>query len=111
MEREPLLGRRGSSEFQEETPVQRLRFYWPCLFTGVTLTTLSLCASVWLSKSILDDPTRAAYFQKTWWIVWLVGLLVILGAWRAAQRPAETQIRTRHPLLARPRAACAPTRR
>ena len=90
MERTPLLGAQttGVSGIpgDYEKPVQSLRYYWPCLSTGICLNTLAVCASVWLTKSILDVPTRATYFQTNWWIVWLVALLVIVGACAAGVR-------------------------
>ena len=84
MEREPLLGRqRAGLDDDASRPLASLRFYWLCLSTGISLNTLSVCASVWLTKQILDDPSRATYFQTHWWVVWLVWLLLVLGASRA----------------------------
>ena len=93
MEREPLLGNRAGAAGGYEKPVSTLRYYWPCLSTGVSLNTLALCASVWLTKYILDDPTRATYFQTNWWIVWLVALLMIVGACHGFVAPARLRLR------------------
>ena len=89
-ETSPLL---GSSDVAQEAPLPpayTLAFYWPCLFAGVFTNTLAVCASLALTKSILDDPTRAAYFESNWWIVWLVGLLLLMGASRLARRTPDS---------------------
>jgi len=80
MESEPLLGRPRGGAVTLEKPVNKLPFYWPCLASGVALNTLALCLSVELTSRILASPDTAAYLQHNWWIVWLVGLLLLLGA-------------------------------
>jgi hypothetical protein len=47
------------------------------------------------SKSILDDPTRAAFYQSNWYIVWLVGALLLMGAWRRAARKPRPPARAK----------------
>ena len=90
----PLLGRKdggGDEAPVEVKPVESLRFYWPCLFFGVLCNGLAVGFSVWLTKSILDDPTRAEFYQHNWYIVWLVGFVMIISAW-----PAGREERRRH---------------
>jgi hypothetical protein len=85
-ESEPLLPRpadvgAGAPDVPVK-PLKELPFYWPCLATGVVFNTLAVCASVKITQDFLDNPDRAAYIQRNWWIVWLVGLLVLIGALR-----------------------------
>lgn len=54
------------------------------MIAGVIANTAAVCASVAITKDILDDPTRAAFYQSHWYIVWLVGLVLLSGACAAA---------------------------
>jgi hypothetical protein len=87
-EQTPLLGSSSAApgdEAAEEAPfvpAYTLAYYWPCLIAGVLANTLAVCASVAITKDILDDPVRATYYQTHWYIVWLVGVLLLMGAWR-----------------------------
>jgi hypothetical protein len=85
-EETPLLvsaGGAAGEDAAEEAPFQpacTLAFYWPCLLSGVLANTVAVCASLALTKSILDDPARASFYQSHWAIVWLVGVLLLMGA-------------------------------
>jgi len=54
------------------------------MIAGVIANTAAVCASVAITKDILDDPTRAAFYQSHWYIVWLIGLVLLSGACAAA---------------------------
>ena len=92
MESEPLLGRPTRGVAVDEKPVNKLPYYWPCLATGVALNALALCLSVKLTESLLASPDTAAYLQHNWWIVWLVGLVLLLGALVRPRRSARAVV-------------------
>lgn len=94
-EREPLLPR-PTAPADEPKPLAKLPYYWPCLTTGVALNTLAVLFSVHITKSILDNPTRATYFEHNWWIVWLVGFFLLIGACASATWVAFCLHRKRH---------------
>jgi hypothetical protein len=90
----------GSSNGAEEAlvPAYTLAFYWPCLVAGVLANTLAVVASLEITKSILDVPARASFFQTHWFIVWLVGLLLLSGARGPRRGPCCMPTPARSPL-------------
>ena len=98
-EQTPLVGSSAGAAGDEApfVPAYTLAYYWPCLIAGVLANTLAVCASVAITKDILDDPVRAAYYQTHWYIVWLVGVLLLMGA-----RPPPYLRTTRATPLTRP---------
>jgi hypothetical protein len=56
---EPLLP--GSSK--RVVDVSTLKWWWPCLLTGALFWCAAMAVSVGVTSWVLDDPTRAAYYQ------------------------------------------------
>lgn len=71
------------------SPVVRERR--PCMIAGVVANTAAVCASVAITKDILDTPSRATFYQSHWYIVWLVGLLLLSGACAATAGSARSR--------------------